>query len=736
MKNLIVLNSFLSFCIASFFVIACSDVGGAGSDGGTDGSEEWKSTVFWVDEPYIQEISTTLGLLDEVTAVDIGKQGKLYAAGAMGLSSWDGQAWQVEALDVTGGCHDVSFDSSGAMAVACEGGVVAGDQSVTLPKSSVATFVSPRKAGGWWIAGDGFGAWWDTGKHVLHTLSELEGKDVRGIVDLDENTWFAATSKGVVSGDANWTTLNGLPSDDVRTLVVSSDGTVWAGTSDGLAKLPEGFSQWIEFSGSDGLHYGDILNLRVTGSGELLASTSMGGSVYGADGSRRNYLGQKWLPSNQVRDMLRLEDGALVFATSSGVSRVEPVSMTLADRASEYDGIVQERHVRLLGFTSTQCPLAVAGDVSSYYQIDDDNDGQWTEMYLASQCFRYAVTGSEEAYNNARTAAHAMLELLRVPGMGGFFARSIVPPEDCEAKQAAGAGEWHLSSDGKWCWKGDTSSDEFVGHVFGLSLYFDLVADEQEKLIVAEAFGQMLGYLLDNGYQLIDVDGKPTTHGHFDPEWMDTDLGAMFGDAGLNSAMILGGLKAAYHMTGQQRFMDAFDDLVYEHDYKNYVSRIEEINTAWHTNHDSEEMSFLAMYTLIRYEDDPELLKLWLHGLEYLWKVQRPERNPEFNFMYAAMAKTDEYDLDLSVRTLQLLPYDLVIWGVDNSHRLDLDIDPRPDRAGNLQNKFVLPYNEREIMRWSENPYRLIQPGGGTSESSGTFWLLPYWMGRYYGIIR
>lgn len=722
-----------TFC--SIFFTACgsnsSDV-----DGGTDAGEPWHPSVFHEDDNYTQEVSTTLGSLQDVTSLAVDGQGVIYAAGSFGVMSWDGSAWSQVQLPLQGKVFRIEFDSAGTIGAAGENGVVVGAQVVALPSGMQAGFISPRKAGGWWIAGDGFAGWWDEGNKEFNALDELAGKDVRCIVERETGTWFAATSEGVLGKGAAWTVSDGLVSDDVRTLAVAADGTMWAGTAQGLASLSGGADAWSAFTGADGLHYGDILWLRSFVPGDLLVATSMGASVYGADGGRRYYLGRKLLPSNEVRDLLRLADGRLLFATSSGVSRVEPVSMTLEDRASEYDRIVQQRHVRLIGFTSTQCPLSVPGDMTSYYQIDDDNDGQWTEMYLASQCFRYAVTGSEQARENAKTAAHAMIELLKVPGMGGFFARSIVPPEECGEKQASGAGEWHLSPDGKWCWKGDTSSDEFVGHVFGLSLFYDLVADEQDKQETAEAFGDMLGYIVDNGYQLMDVDGKPTTHGHFDPQWMEEDLGAMFGDAGLNSAMILGGLKAAYHMTGEQRFLDAFDELVNEHDYKDYVSRIEEINTAWHTNHDSEEMSFLAMFTLIRYEEDPDLLKQWLHGLDYLWEVQRPERNPEFNFMYAAMAKSDEYDLDMAIETLQKLPFDLVIWGVDNSHRLDLDIDPRPDRAGNIQNKFVLPYNEREIMRWSENPYRLVQPGGGRSESSGMFWLLPYWMGRYYGIIR
>src|SRR5436309_9410460 len=59
----------------------------------------------------------------------------------------------------------------------------------------------------------------------------------------------------------------------------------------------------------------------------------------------------------------------------------------------------------------------------------------------------------------------------------GFPARSFVSTNESKPN----GGQWHLTPDGQWLWKGDTSSDELVGHYFGYAIYFDLVADEAEK---------------------------------------------------------------------------------------------------------------------------------------------------------------------------------------------------------------------------------------------------------------
>lgn len=140
------------------------------------------------------------------------------------------------------------------------------------------------------------------------------------------------------------------------------------------------------------------------------------------------------------------------------------------------------------------------------------------------------------------------------------------------------------------------------------------------------------------------------------------------------------------------------------------------------------------MFTLIRYERDPARLALWRQGQQYLWEVQRPERDPEFNMLHATMMQPEEYDLDISIETLKLIPTNLILWENNNSHRADYT-DGGVDRHGAPESKEVFPYDERQPMRWAENPYKLDQPGNGHQESSGMFWLLPYWTGRYIGVI-
>lgn len=58
------------------------------------------------------------------------------------------------------------------------------------------------------------------------------------------------------------------------------------------------------------------------------------------------------------------------------------------------------------------------------------------------------------------------------------MARSVV-----DENVTVDGGNWHESSSVPgWKWKGDTSSDEVVGHMFAYPLVYDLVAEDDEAM--------------------------------------------------------------------------------------------------------------------------------------------------------------------------------------------------------------------------------------------------------------
>jgi hypothetical protein len=438
------------------------------------------------------------------------------------------------------------------------------------------------------------------------------------------------------------------------------------------------------------------------------------------------FSGKRWLPDDSVTGIGFENDGSVIWIeTPKGFSRIEYKEMTLAEKSKAFIERIRARHVRH-GLT-TDSILQTPGDLSTNKTVSSDNDGLWTQMYIAAEAFRYKATGEAGARANARQGFEAMLRLEEITGVPGFHARSFIRiGEDIQPND----GEWHDTPDGEWRWKGDTSSDEIVGHYFGYAIYYDLVADEEEKRKIRGVVARMTDHILNNNYQLIDTDGKRTRWGWWGPEeiWADPD------ETALRALHILSHLRVAHHITGDPRYEQAYNELISRHRY-HLLGRNQKINYPGHVNHSDDELAFLSYYPLLNYETDPKLRGVYVQSLERSWQVERPERNPLWNFIYAVGSGSMEFDRIESLRTLREIPMDQISWTVTNSHRLDVPMDILNDRFDRRQALIVLPYDELPISKWNGNPYRVDGGDGGSSEGDGVYFLLPYWMGRYHKLI-
>jgi hypothetical protein len=443
---------------------------------------------------------------------------------------------------------------------------------------------------------------------------------------------------------------------------------------------------------------------------------------------REYFAGARWLPDDHVTG-IGFDGTATWIETGRGYVRIEYKPMTLPEKSRSFVDRVQARHNRW-GLTADS-HLRVPGDLSSNQMMSSDNDGLWTAMYVAAECFRYRVTGEADARENARRGMQAIMRLEAITGIPGFPARSFIKVgEDTQP----GDGEWHDTPDKAWRWKGDTSSDEIVGNFFVYPLYYDLVADEAEKPALRGAIDRITNHILDNNYQLTDVDGQPTRWGWWGPAaiWEDPD------ETGLRALHMLSHLRVALSMTAsseyRSKYRRAYDDLINTHKY-HLLLRNQKVMVPGHINHSDDELAFLSFYPLLRYETDATLLESYRQGLERSWQIERPERNPLWNFIYAAGTGAQDFDRAESIRTLQEIPLDQIRWTVTNSHRLDVPIDPMADRFKRRQALVVLPYDELPMWKWNGNPYNLDGGNAGRSEDDGAHFLLPYWMGRYHKLI-
>ncbi len=565
--------------------------------------------------------------------------------------------------------------------------------------------------------------WYTDGRTVWGKETYKPGFHVRDMLIAADQLWLA-TDQGLVAGERVWTADDGLLSDDVRSLMLDGAGHLWVATATGIS-IFDRKGTWYPLTRKNGLPYEDVKQITAGPQGDRWVSTAIGVTCY-ANGRWKYYAGKRWLPSDEVTDIAVDSEGTAWIGTEEGLSRIEKRQYDFEKKAEYFEERISARHKRY-GYV-TSCYLETPGDVNSFVYEASDNDGLWTALYVAAESFCYAATGDLQARERARESLKALMALEAKTTIDGFPARAIV--RKGEERVIQSHGEWHESPDGEWLWKGDTSSDEIDGHLFAYGIYYDLVADAQEKEQIEDVVRRIMGYIVDHDFLLVDVDGEPTRWGVWSPRYLN---GTWKAQQCLNSLEILAHLKTAYHITGDPKFQDAYQYLIREHHYA--LNTIDQkIMPPGIVNHSDDELAFLAYYTLLSYEDDPHLRSIYLLSLERSWQYERPEHCPLWNFIYGALT-CNHCDVDEAVLALERIPMDLITWTMRNSHRADIQFDESPGRFDEPQSAVAIPPDERPVMRWNGNPYRLDGGNDGRSEDDGTFYLIAYWLGRYHGFV-
>jgi hypothetical protein len=567
--------------------------------------------------------------------------------------------------------------------------------------------------------------------------------------------------------------------NDVLGVAFDNAGRPWFATKAGVGcKTAQG---WKFHEGKDGLPWNDFTGLAAGEGEDMWFATHLGAIRW--DGRAFHYRqGQRWLPHDDVRAVAVDVANRAWFATAGGLGMLERKPMTLAEKAEFYEGEVQ-RYVKRTPFGYTaEAPLRTIADKSTAAPDDSDNDGLWTAMYGAGECFAYGATKDAKAKERATKAFEALRFLQKVTQGGphappkGYIARTIRPVEwpdpnvgriEGDREEAKRDGLWKVyeprwpkSADGKWYWKSDTSSDELDGHFFFFPLYHDLVAETPaEKERVREVVRDLADHLLAHDFSLTDHDGKPTRWGVYSPGAMNGDP-RWWAERGLNALSILSYLSAAGHVTGDAKYHAAVRELVAKHGYGQNLMFPKVQYGPGSGNHSDDEMAVMCFYNLLRYGQDPVLLNSVRYSFFAYWANEAPELNPFFNFAFAVHGRGQKITNvwgqfpvepwagwhDESMATLYGFPLDRLNWEHRNSHRLDVvrlplqkskDLyEPGNGGRGHRVNGQVLPVENRHFNHWNTDPWDLDYGGSGNVLGSGTVFLLPYYLGLYHGFIE
>ena len=494
---------------------------------------------------------------------------------------------------------------------------------------------------------------------------------------------FISTDRGLaVLRGAALTTLkgiDGLPVENTTCLEKGFDGDIWIGTTKGAVRMLS--NDW---------HY------------------------FGAD---------HWLPGDHVND-IAVSDHIVYIATDKGIGIIRYEPYTLLKKADFYERHIEEWGHKRLGF------------IHSLYKKDgewvrevSDNDGGNTATYLAAMCYKYAVTGDKTARKEAVESFNALIWLERITPIDGFFARAIwstTADKDERATQGSGGlpAKWYPTKDGKWFWKGDTSSDEVTSHFYAVSLFYDLVAEGKEKEMAKEHLKRIATYIMDNGWVLNDMDGKPTRWGRWNPEYLLRPYGYV--DRGLNSLEALTFMQTAFSITGDKKYNAGYQQLIGWGYHQNTLRQKNvfppESIAPW-----DDDLAFESYNTLLRYTVDPDLRSVYLRSLERTWEVKRMEHSPWFNFSYGAITGND-CELEESMKYLRECKLDCIAYNYQNSQRDDLYLESGYSSYEGKKRAF----SPRE----SSSPTVLDGGVNGNVVKEPTEFLRDYWMGRYHGFIK
>jgi hypothetical protein len=652
----------------------------------------------------------------------------------------------------------------------------------------------------------------------------VEGAQVRQILRRDDRIWLVTPGGIIIVARGRYDSLSAPMPGFIHQGALAADGTLWIAHSQGLFRwagdgwTPEnlrtdsGWSWtdkevlgvaldgqgrlwcvcregalrrdvegWRLYQGKDGLPWNDFTGVFGGPGDTVWFGTRLGAIRF--DGQEWHYRqGPRWLPHDDVQQIVVDPRGNAWLATAGGVGHIEFKSMTLAEKAARYEDEIARYIKRTPYGYVAEAALRIPGDKTTAQAGDSDNDGLWTAMYGAGECFAYAVLRDPLAAQRANQAFEALRFLQKVTQGGspeppkGFVARTIRPADwpDPNAGRLAHDREaqkrdrlwkvyeprWPKSADGRWYWKSDTSSDELDGHFFFYPVYFDFCAGtEAEKERVREVVRDLTDHLLAHRYVLMDHDGRPTRWAMYAPEVLNRDP-HWWPERGLNSLSILSYLAAATHVTGDPKYEAASRELIERHGYAQNAMYPKVQQGPGSGNQSDDEMAFMCYYTLLRCSRNEALKEQIRYSFFRYWANEAPEMNPFFNFAYAAHNLEASADnpfgrfpiapwngwLGDARETLYGFPLDRINWPHRNSHRLDIQLlglqqstDLHEARHGGRGARFngqVLPVENRHFNHWNTDPWQLDYGGQGAELAAGTVFLLPYYLGLYHGFIE
>ncbi len=674
--------------------------------------------------------STSLGASSRALAAAFDESGRLFVGAEKGLFWFDGSRF-VKLSGLSSPVNAVCAAPGGVFAASGEKVYFADETGLKQAQALGEEVIALARAEDKICALTPGALWfWKNGRFEVE--QEIAFGDALCMAPTPGKTVFAACGQAVLRLMAKRTRfgtmtpeMTHVPAVRFTCMAADSLGGVWCGCEAGVYAF-DGKSEWV---GPEVLSAFPRRPVTAIALGRKKTYVGTEGGLYIVSAENTRFYGAgRYLTGDKVYAVLPAPDEKEVWVCAEGgMSRIRFTEMPLSEKAARYEALLPlfTREDYVTGRVGVK-----NGDLTTGFHRISDNDGLYTADHTAAMCMKYAVTGDPAARESARRSMRALIKLQRVTGIPGFPARAYRRPG--EDRFGNGDPEWHLTVDetGPLEWKGETSSDELVGHYFAGCWYFDLCADEAEKRELAECYAAITDHILSHGYTLCDADGTPTSWAHFGPQELNAD-DAWCWEKGVNSLEILAFLLIAYHMTGDEKYAAARRALILDHHYALNLLGYKKDDA--HSSVIDDRLTFYSAVHLLRLETDPDLLRYIRLGVRRHYEYIRDDREPFFSFVYA-FACGGLPEIGAAAEVLAEYPLDLASYDMTNAGRPEALPEPRTALfAEEPHLEHPLPASERVTGQLHSTARKIEGRGGGAVSPAS--WLAAYWLGRYFGYL-
>jgi uncharacterized protein (TIGR03437 family) len=320
----------------------------------------------------------------------------------------------------------------------------------------------------------------------------------------------------------------------------------------------------------------------------------------------------------------------------------------------------------------------------------------WTGAYLAAEAFRYNVTQSADALNNVRSALAGLKALVDVTGDNRLARCMVLASSPYAASISSQEASNKIKQSPPWIWIDNTSRDEVVGVFFGLGAAFDLVNDAAVRSSVSDLATRLLGFIAAHQWSPND------------------DVSNTFVLRPEELQMLI---VVAHHVNPSDPVSSPVLTLP--------IDIAVDVDVLSNSSYFKFNLDFMTFYNLVRLTNNNSYLRAY----QIVRNHTASHQNAFFDMIDRALQGPDSAR-DAEGGTL------LDQWLMRPVRDAHVDLtNTVPVCGSEACSPVPVPLRVPTDFLWQRDPFQLTGGATGLIESPGIDYILPYWMGRYYGMI-